>query len=380
MITVGIDATRSRSGGARAHLLGILSDIDPFKYGVELIHLWGYKELLEVIPEKHWLIKHLPNEIKEKSIIKQLWWQYRVLPKELRKFSCNVVFNTDAGSICYFKPGVTLSQDMLSFEPGEMKRFGLSIARLRLLFLLFVQVKSLSKSSMSIFLTTYASDMIQRKTGVLRNKVIIPHGIDNRFHMLGANRSVEVTIKNEYRLVYVSNVALYKHQWNVLFAINLLRTKGYNLSIVFVGGGKGLAQRKFERALLEVDKFKEWVSQEGFVSHEDLVTILSESDIFLFASSCENMPVTLLEGMAAGLPIVCSYRGPMLEILKDGGLYFNPESVESISNALEMMIDDFELRKRLARRSKELANQYTWEKCADATWNVLAKVGAEERC
>jgi glycosyltransferase involved in cell wall biosynthesis len=115
------------------------------------------------------------------------------------------------------------------------------------------------------------------------------------------------------------------------------------------------------------------------MSHEELIKILCVSDIFLFASSCENMPVTLLEGMAAGLPIICSNRGPMPEILQDGGLYFNPENVESISNALKNILDDLELYKKLASRSKNLANQFTWEKCADATWNVVSHVGTGEQ-
>jgi glycosyltransferase involved in cell wall biosynthesis len=379
MIIVGVDATRSRSGGAKAHLIGILSELDPLKYRIKLIHIWGYSELLDILPERPWLIKHLPIEIKSGSIIRQMWWQFWILPKLLKKLKCNVVFNTDAGSVCYFKPGVTLSQDMLSFEPGEMKRFGFSIARLRLLLLLAIQIRSLTKASMPIFLTNYSSEVIQRKTGLLNKKVIIPHGIGKEFHELGNINNNLITAKDHFKIVYVSNVALYKHQWHVVNAINLLRSKGYNLSITFVGGGKGKAQRKFENVVSKVDQPADWVIQKGFMSHEELIKILRVSDIFLFASSCENMPVTLLEGMAAGLPIICSNRGPMPEILQDGGLYFNPENVESISNALKNILDDLELYKKLASRSKNLANQFTWEKCADATWNVLSHVGTGEQ-
>jgi glycosyltransferase involved in cell wall biosynthesis len=66
--------------------------------------------------------------------------------------------------------------------------------------------------------------------------------------------------------------------------------------------------------------------------------LLLKSDIFVFASSCENMPNTLIEGMAAGLKIACSSRGPMPEVLKDAGYYFDPESPVSISKAIEQII------------------------------------------
>ena len=64
---------------------------------------------------------------------------------------------------------------------------------------------------------------------------------------------------------------------------------------------------------------------------------LSKSNIFIFASSCENMPITLIEGMASGLPIACSDRGPMPEVLQDGGVYFNPEDCKSIVFAIEKL-------------------------------------------
>ena len=45
----------------------------------------------------------------------------------------------------------------------------------------------------------------------------------------------------------------------------------------------------------------------------------------IFASSCESSSCVLIENMASGLPIACSNRGPMPEVLKDGGVYFDPE-------------------------------------------------------
>ena len=58
--------------------------------------------------------------------------------------------------------------------------------------------------------------------------------------------------------------------------------------------------------------------------------VLKRAHLFVFASSCENMPNTLVEAMASGLPIACSDRGPMPEILRDGGTYFDPENEVTI--------------------------------------------------
>jgi hypothetical protein len=137
-IVVGIDASRNRSGGAKAHLIGILSESDPLKYGIRKVHVWSYPSLLTMIPDRPWLIKHNPREL-GMSLAWQMWWQRFRFPNDARKAGCSVVLNTDAGTVSRFRPAVTMSRDLLSFERGEMRRFGFSKARVRLLLLRYMQ-------------------------------------------------------------------------------------------------------------------------------------------------------------------------------------------------------------------------------------------------
>ena len=78
--------------------------------------------------------------------------------------------------------------------------------------------------------------------------------------------------------------------------------------------------------------------------------------------------------MAAGLPIASSDRGPMPEVLKDAGLYFNPESVTSIKNCLQHMIENPDLMQSLGSKAKKYSEDYSWEKCADETFAFLSSV------
>ena len=71
-----------------------------------------------------------------------------------------------------------------------------------------------------------------------------------------------------------------------------------------------------------------------------------KSEIMILSSRFEGLPNILLEAMAASLPIACSNRGPMPEILKDAGIYFNPEQVSSIT------INSFSNNKRESNASK----------------------------
>ena len=57
-LTVGIDASRNRSGGAKAYLMGILSEVNLLDYGIKEVHLWAPDSLLNELENHSWLIKH----------------------------------------------------------------------------------------------------------------------------------------------------------------------------------------------------------------------------------------------------------------------------------------------------------------------------------
>lgn len=369
-IIVGIDASRNRSGGARAHIIGLLNEIESLPEEIGLVHIWSYKSLIDLLPHYSWLVKHT-DPLLERALLLQIWWQYMKLPVEATKNSIDIMLNTDAGTVSRFHPAVTISRDMLSYEEGEIKRFGFSPARLRLFILKYVQNNSLKKSEGAIFLTKYASKVIQGYCGRIRNYKIIPHGVSRAFSVVTNNGLWRKEEKDRIRCIYVSNIDLYKHQWNVVKAIKLLREKNYNLSISFIGSGYGKAKRLFEKEVKKADPNKEFITQYGFVNHTEIPSFLAKSDLFIFASSCENMPNTLVEGMASGLPIACSDRGPMPEILNDGGIYFDPENYLSIAKAIEDLINDEQRRLTFSKKAKELSEQYSWSSCAKETFEYV---------
>ena len=125
-IILGIDASRNRSGGAMVHLKNILEKISIQNYSIKKIHVWSYKKLLDELPNTEWLDKHYSDEL-ESSLINQLLWQKLNFPKEVKKYNCSIVLNTDAGTISRVTPSITMSRDLLSYEKGELKRYRFSL-------------------------------------------------------------------------------------------------------------------------------------------------------------------------------------------------------------------------------------------------------------
>ena len=78
--------------------------------------------------------------------------------------------------------------------------------------------------------------------------------------------------------------------------------------------------------------------------------------------------------MASSLPIASSNYGPMPEILGKSAVYFNPHSVSSIFKALSKIVHDEILRKSLAEISWEKSLQYSWERCAEETFDFIYNI------
>lgn len=367
---IGIDASRNRSGGARAHIIGVLSALDPRTLGVTQVHVWAYQQLLDCLPDAAWLVKHSPPELNG-ALWRQLWWQRTKFSRELTAAGCHVLLSTSAASVSRFAPAVVMSRDMLSFEKGEMNRYGLSYGRLRLLMLRSMQVHSLRRAAAPLFLTSYAANVIQKVSGPLPQARVIPHGIGENFRVASRQAKVQT---GSFRCIYVSNAEMYKHQWHVIEAVRRVRDAGYNLTLDLVGAGAGPAAHKVCRAIERFDAAREFVTVTPAVPHDAVPAYLAAADIFVFASSCENMPNTLVEAMASNVPIACSSRGPMPEILKDAGEYFDPEQPESIATALIRLLQDADLRAGYAASAKRLSDQFSWRRCAKETWELLLEV------
>ena len=377
LLVLGIDATNIRHGGGRTHLLELLSHAKPRAHGFSKVVVWGSKSTLALLPDQDWLIKLNPHSC-EGGLIDRLIWQYFGLAKQALVEGCNLLFAPGGNFGGNFRPVVTMSQNMLPFDRRELIRYRLSSTTLKLIVLRWMQSRSFKKANAIIFLTRYSAKKVQSITGQLQGLTcIIPHGVNSRFHLqLNTQKAIEnYDLSRPYRLLYVSIVDQYKHQWHVVDAIDILRQKtGWPLTLDLVGPAYPAALRRLQKTMAICDLRREWVKYHGSVPYKKLHTFYAEADLGVFASSCENMPNILLEAMAAGLPMASSDCGPMPEVLGNCGVYFDPENSTDIAATLERLIADSSMRAALADKSSTRAQQYSWTTCADQTFTFMQEV------
>jgi glycosyltransferase involved in cell wall biosynthesis len=373
-----IDASNVKAGGGATHLTELLRAADPPAFGFETVFLWAPKSTLRQVEDRPWLVKRwLP--LLERNYVVRAWWQFTQLGAVAQADGCDLLFVVGGSFATSFRPVVAMSRNVLPFELAELLRFGLSRQTLRLLLLRVTQSRSFRAADGVVFLTRCAHDAVLKVTGGIKGKVaIIPHGIDTRFAKppRAPRPLANCSDAEPLRLLYVSTIDVYKHQWRVVEAVARLHSQGIPLFLELIGPAYRPALRRLHKALRRFDPHGRAARYLGPLPYSELHASYARADIVVFASSCENMPNVLLEAMASGLPIACSNRGPMPEVLGGNGVYFDPEDVAGIAQALLELIRSPCLRARLARGSYEVALQYSWGRCATETFAFLAQAAA----
>ena len=375
-ITVGVDATNLRSGGGVTHLVELLRSAQPKLHGIERVIVWGGLATLSLLEDRPWLCKVSPAEL-NKNLLRRTFWQVLSLSSAARACGCDVLFVPGGSYAGSFQPVVTMSRNLLPFETHELLRYKWTMFTLKLMLLRLTQTRSYRQTDGLIFLTSYARKVVLQVAGKVRAQTcIIAHGLNTRFRIAPkAQRNInEFDEKCPYRVLYVSKIDQYKHQWHVVEAVSTLRKQGLPIVLDLVGPAYPPALLRLNQILTKLDPERRWAYYHGAIAFEDLHLRYTDADLGLFASSCENMPNILLEAMASGLPIACSNRGPMPEVLGDAGLYFDPEQSCDIARALYELICSPQLRADLAQASFERSQQYSWDLCASDTFEFIGHV------
>jgi glycosyltransferase involved in cell wall biosynthesis len=119
----------------------------------------------------------------------------------------------------------------------------------------------------------------------------------------------------------------------------------------------------------------EYVHLLGYVYGEELHRLYREATIYVQPSSREGVPLTLLDAMAFGCPIVAGDIPELREALGDCGLYAPPNSVQQLRDRIVELLTDDDLRLELGHRAAERVKTFpTWDDMTDAIHGVYMKL------
>lgn len=186
------------------------------------------------------------------------------------------------------------------------------------------------------------------KFGTPLDKIrIIPNAVDTDLFKPSEKRE-------ENSLIWVGRMVPEKGLTYLIKALNIV-VKEHSLkdiSLKLVGDGP---QLPFLLKLVRKFDLSKYVRFLGSRSRKEVANMLARSSLFVFPSLREGMPLSVLEAMSCGLPVIGSRVIGLKNLVVDGhnGLLVPPRDPRSLANAIALLITDSTLKERLSKNARE---------------------------
>jgi glycosyltransferase involved in cell wall biosynthesis len=297
--------------------------------------------------------------------INRIFYENYFLPKFLlhNKYS---IYHSPNYVLPYYinTPSVITIHDLITFDYPELCQ------KESVLYFKLLLKHSVKKATKIIAVSETVKNDILKHFDVSPSKIeVIYHGIGPIF-----KRTIDETILYKYHLpkkyiLFVGNIEPKKNLERLVRAFDLMkRTKKLKHKLVIVGK-KGWNYKSVFRIIDEL-----YISGEviftGYVPEEDLPTIYSIADIFVFPSLYEGFGFPPLESMACEVPVLISDKGALPEITGGICLQIDPYCIDEIAEGMYRLLTNIKLRERSIQQGKEWVKQFSWEKAAMETYMI----------
>lgn len=214
-----------------------------------------------------------------------------------------------------------------------------------------------------ITVSEFTKQTVEEHHGVSRSRIVTARQCVGESFLTALADPVDFEPPFERYLFYPANRWRHKNHEALLQAIVAIREqRNVAVRLVLTGhdyaGGYQLEQRIQELGL------ETQVRSVGYVTEAEVAALYSRAAGLVFPSLFEGFGLPLLEAMTAGCPAAVSRIPSLVEIGGESGLYFDPDSVESIADTVHRLWTDAELREQLALAGRERAAQFTPERMA----------------
>ena len=207
---------------------------------------------------------------------------------------------------------------------------------------------------------------------------IVPGAVDTTRFTPGERFQAEREDEEPVRLLYHGRVDRRKGVLDFLDALERLWEAGVPFDAVISGIGPDVEAAR-ERADA-IGFTSAQVRFTGYADYDTVPDLYRTADVFVSPTYAEGFSNTILEAMAAGLAVVSTHSVGVSDCLRDGenGLLVNPGDVRGLTQALRRVIEDDDLRQRLAERGlEECRRVYSWKAVGRQIMDVYERIASE---
>lgn len=165
----------------------------------------------------------------------------------------------------------------------------------------------------------------------------------------------------------------FDHVYNPQMAIRVLRTLRKSLpdaTLTMAGNDKGL-RKDVERMAVEMG-VSDSVRFVGFLDRNGKSREFSEADIYINTNTVDNMPVSVLEARASGLPVVATEVGGIPYVIRDGvdGFMVPDNDHEAMAATIRKLCAQPDLTQQVSRNGREISERSDWQRVR-RDWEML---------
>lgn len=219
--------------------------------------------------------------------------------------------------------------------------------------------------------SSVAAEGMSKASGKKKSVEILPNGIDPE------EWRIEPLAHPEIRVTSVMRITRKKRPLAFLDCIPGIlaaRPTQKPLKFCLIGEGPLLAKAKERVRKLGIEA---QVELPGYLSRSKIKEIFRKTDIFASPTLKESFGIAVLEARCAGLPIVAMNYGGVRDFIRHGREGLLAKDDQEFARHLTRLIGDGNLRKEMAKRSRENTEQFSWQKIIEA--HVAAYGSAAEQ-
>lgn len=230
---------------------------------------------------------------------------------------------------------------------------------------------SAKRADVIITISEASKNSITRKFGISAEKIMVTHlSCSDSFGKIH-DANVLASVKKKYSLpdeflFYPAGTWPHKNHKKLIEALSILRDKyGFEKKLVMTG----IPQNNHDKVLEAIGKLNltDKTIFLNFIPSEDLPAIYNLARMLVFPSLFEGFGIPLVEAMQVGLPIACSDRTSVPEVVGNAGLYFDPENPHEMAKQIHRLWQDDELRQDLITKGFERRKLFSEEQMTKKT-------------
>lgn len=326
-----------------------------------------YDSKFIVLPNVH---GHVLTPPTRHPLLWYIWFEYRI-PRLLKKIGADVFFSPDGHlSLRNRVPTLLTIHDLayLHFPEGSQRSHRKYLQK--------NIPKFIKKAELISCVSRFTRDDLIAHFPEAKGKTYVAYnGVREIFSPMP--ESDKKTFRNKVSngapyFLYLGSMHLRKNIVRIIKAFDLFKKHSGRSTKLILAGRMAWNSKDIEEALLE-SPFRDSIIHLSKID-KCIESLVGSAEAMIYVSLFEGFGLPVLEAMACGVPVITSKNSAMEEICGESALYVNPIDVNSISEQMENLIGDNDIKKRLIKQGLNRVQDFSWTLTAASIYKNLRSI------